>query len=92
MQSIADSETTVPENETPAARCPYCRRPFRSDRLYALHLGHAHWDDCTDAERDAYEGAYDAESDDLFVFHLKVIAALVLIYVVFTVTYAAVWS
>jgi hypothetical protein len=60
-------------------RCPYCDRPFASDRLRAIHLGEVHPGACTDAERAAYERALDEEGDELFRYHVKVIAALVVL-------------
>jgi hypothetical protein len=71
----------------PAAWCPYCDRPFASRRLWALHLGDRHSDECTDAERTAVEEATDDELDDLFVFHIKVVAALTLLYAVVVLVY-----
>lgn len=66
-------ETAVPPDDRPSV-CPHCDRPFRTERQRALHVGERH--DCDDDERAAYETARAAESDDLFVFHLKVFFAL----------------
>lgn len=87
----ADAETSVPDNETPAAQCPYCARPFRSEHLHALHVGEAHGEEYTEAEAAAYEAAYDDELDALFVYHLKVVAALVVLFFGFVYVYAFVW-
>lgn len=83
----------VPGSE-PAHRCPYCDRPFASRRLWALHLGERHPDACTDAERAAVADATDEELDELFVFHIKVVAALTLLYAVLVLVYMVVlgWS
>lgn len=75
-------EYHIPRDADPA-RCPYCDRPFRTPDLRALHIGERHPDRATDAEQTAYETARDAESDAMFIFHLKVIAALILIYMGF---------
>ena len=56
--------------------------------LLPLHVGERHADDCTADERAAYEDAYDAESDDLFIYHFKVIAAIVVLFFGFTYLYA----
>ncbi|PSP87953.1 hypothetical protein BRC90_09150 [Halobacteriales archaeon QS_4_69_34] len=72
--------TTVPAGETPAARCPHCARPFRTERLCALHLGERHRAALTDGERAAHDDARDAEGDELFVFHLKVVGAITALY------------
>ncbi|ELZ85032.1 hypothetical protein C453_10640 [Haloferax elongans ATCC BAA-1513] len=68
-------ETSVPEGEQPVATCPYCDRPFRRERLRDLHVGDVH-EEWTEAEREAYEVAVEAESEDLFQYHLKVAGAL----------------
>jgi hypothetical protein len=85
-------DPSVPADETPRARCPYCERPFRAADLCALHIGQVHREECTDAEHEDYEEAYDAESDALFLFQLKAIAALVFLSLGFTYTYAIVWT
>ena len=77
--------TVVPAGETPA-RCPHCERPFRSSRQRDLHVGERH-PAHTAEERAAYEAAREAEANDLFVFHLKVIAAITMLYAGFIVLY-----
>jgi len=76
-QVLPTSDFDVPAGEEPAARCPYCARPFKEERFCALHVGEAHLAEASDEEIDRYEAAEDAEEDDLFVFHLKVVAAIV---------------
>lgn len=80
-------ETEVRPDETVAAACPHCGRPFRAERVRDLHVGEAHEADCTDDERAAYEAAREAERDDLFYFHLKVVAALGVLYSVVVLVY-----
>lgn len=82
--------TRVPDDETPAARCPHCDRPFPSEQLHDLHVGQVHSDSCTEAERTAFEAATDEERDDLFVYHLKIIAALVALYAALIIVYMVV--
>ncbi|WP_115865036.1 DUF7410 domain-containing protein [Halorussus litoreus] len=86
--AIPDTDFHVPDGETPV-QCPHCGRPFRTERLRALHVGDAH-DGWTDDEREAYESAMEAEREDLFVYHLKVVASLVAVYAFFFFTYLAV--
>ncbi|MFC7078987.1 DUF7410 domain-containing protein [Halorussus caseinilyticus] len=86
---VSDSEVRVPDAETPA-RCPHCRRPFRTERLRALHVGDSHAEDCSADQREAYDAALEAEREDLFVYHLKVVAGLVAVYAFFFFTYLAV--
>jgi hypothetical protein len=83
MSDTKRPDLHVPDDETPAAVCPYCERPFRTARRCTLHVGDSH--DCTPEERAAYEEAFEDESDDLFVFHLKVLFALGSIYAAFVV-------
>ncbi len=87
-----ESAYAVPDGDAPSARCPYCGRPFGRVRLRRLHVGERHRDECTDAERRAYESAYDEESDDLFVYQIRLVAALVVLFFVFVYTYALVFT
>lgn len=88
---LREPEFTVPAGHTPAARCPHCDRPFQTEDFYALHLGEIHPERCTAAEAETYEEIYEAESFDLFTFHVKVIVTLTLLYFVMAYTYAVVW-
>jgi len=83
---------SVPETraDEPAERCAHCDRPFRTAHLHALHVGERHPEVCTDAERDAYEAARDEETDELFVFHLKVIGGIGALWAVFVIAYMVV--
>ncbi|WP_276302365.1 DUF7410 domain-containing protein [Halorussus lipolyticus] len=82
-------EVRVPDGETPP-RCPYCARPFRTERLRALHLGDVHAEECTPDQHDEYDEAREAEREDLFIFHLKVVACLVAVYAFLLLSYMAV--
>ncbi|WP_435335142.1 DUF7410 domain-containing protein [Haloarchaeobius sp. TZWWS8] len=84
--------TTVPAGEEPVARCRFCHRPFPSDHLHALHLGTYHEAELTDEEVAVVEAARDEETDDLFLFHLQVIAALAILYTVIVLVYMVVLS
>jgi hypothetical protein len=84
MASHPTPETVVPPGETPAATCPYCDRPFRSERQCTLHVGETH-PERTQSESRAYEDARESEADDLFVLHLKVLFALGAVYAAFVV-------
>lgn len=81
-------ETTVDDPE--AVRCSRCGRPFPREHLLALHRGERHAGDLTDGERAAYEEAVDEEREALFLFHLKVITAIGVLYSVFVVVYMVV--
>jgi hypothetical protein len=79
--------TEVPPGETPAAVCPYCDRPFADGGLQALHVGERHDDIWSEAEQAAYESAREDESDELFFYHLRVIAALAVVYALLVLVY-----
>lgn len=77
---VTHPETVVHDDEAVEARCPHCDRPFGDERARDLHVGEVHAADCSEAERAAYEAARDEERDDLFYFHLRVVAALGVLY------------
>jgi len=83
--------TAVPPGTDPS-RCPYCDRPFPSDRRRTLHLGDAHAAELTDEQAEAVAAVRDEEADDLFVYHLKVVAAIVLLLMGLAYVYAFVLS
>lgn len=82
-----DLEPLVRADETVFGRCPYCERPFATEDAYALHVGEAHADACTASEREAYADAFAAEDDELFYFHLRVVAGLAALYTVVVLAY-----
>ncbi|AUV80759.1 hypothetical protein C2R22_03060 [Salinigranum rubrum] len=86
MNHHPNPETAVPDGETPEATCPYCERPFRRERFQVLHVAEVHPDRATATERESYEAVLDEESDDLFVYHLKVLFALGALYAAFIIS------
>lgn len=80
-------DVRVPPDESPAARCPYCDRPFRSEQARALHVGEAHPHTSTDADDEAYEAAREEEEEALFYYHMKVFVALGAVQIVLVVLY-----
>lgn len=79
-RDLSDVPTRVPTDEEPTATCPYCARPFKRPHERDLHLGESHERTVTDTEREAYEHALSDESDELFLYHFKVVIALGIIY------------
>ncbi|MFB6151967.1 MAG: DNA-binding protein [Haloarculaceae archaeon] len=79
--------TRVPADETPAGTCPYCERPFRSERARDLHVGELHGEAATAGELDRYETALDRERDELWVFHARAVVALGVTYAATVVLY-----
>jgi hypothetical protein len=82
-----DVPTDLPADADPH-RCPYCDRPLPGERLLALHLGERHADRLSPAERESFAAAEDGEVDDLFVYHLKVVALIVLVVMGLSYVYA----
>lgn len=85
-------EYDVPEGEEPAVRCPYCDRPFRAERYATFHVGVRHPEECTPAEREAYESARDDQETEVFTFHVKASVAVLVTYFTFVFLYALVWG
>jgi hypothetical protein len=83
-------ETAVPPDATVAGSCPYCGRPFASTAARDLHVGEAHAAACSATERGDYETARDAERDALFYYHLRVVAALGVLYALTVLLYMVV--
>lgn len=71
----------------PAAVCVHCGRPFKRTRYYHLHLGVEHEAELDETEHEAYVAADEAEVEAMFVFHLKVVAALSTMWAVFVLGY-----
>ena len=76
------------ETGTDQVECPYCEAVFARERHRDLHVGQAHDGALSAAEREAYETAEAAEREDLRLFRLKALAALVLVYFGFLILYA----
>jgi hypothetical protein len=75
-----------------AAVCAYCGRPFVREEYLALHRGLEHGTEIDETEREAFETAHDEEYEDIRLFRLKVVLALVIIYFGFVMVYAVVAS
>lgn len=80
---------TAPDDADHAA-CPHCGRPFPEDHLLELHLGERHGEALSETDRGTYEEAREREAEELFLFHLKVIAAIGILYSIFVVVYMVV--
>lgn len=87
--STTEAEFVVDDD---AKYCPHCDHPLATDHLRALHVGEQHPEAMSDTEADAFAAARDQESDDLFVFHIKVLAAITLVTFIFIYTYAFAWT
>ena len=68
--------------------CPYCGEVFARSRHRDLHLGQAHGEVLSPEEREAHEAALESEREDLRLFRLKALAALVAVYFGFLMLYA----
>ena len=85
-QQRGSSQYEVPDEATTHS-CPYCDRPFRTERLRQLHVGLDHPELIDDDERVAFQDAYLDENEEIGLFRLKVLAVLVLIYFSFLFVY-----
>jgi hypothetical protein len=72
----------------PPYDCSYCDRQFHRTAYLALHRGQAHGDELAGAEKRAYESAREDEEEELRLFRLQALAALVFIYFGFLLVYA----
>lgn len=79
MTDVTYPPTAVPADAEPV-RCPYCDRPFSDAERRALHVGEIHDEEMCDEERFAYEEAVESETDELWIYHFKVIVVLLLLY------------
>ena len=70
--------------------CGYCGRPFAREEWLTLHRGVDHEGAMSDAEREAFRAAYEAEEEDIRMFRLQAIGVLVLIYFLFLIVYGLV--
>ena len=78
------------EDSSDGSVCEHCGAPFADDDLLALHRGHEHAEAIDEDEREAFEDAYEAEQEEIRLFRLKAVGALVLIYFGFLMVYAVV--
>jgi hypothetical protein len=69
-------------------RCEHCQQRFADADLLALHQGLEHEGTLTTAEREAFETAYNAEAEELRLFRLKALLALVLLYFLLLFAYS----
>lgn len=88
-ESMPDSVYDVPP-DAPAHECPYCEAVLPERDLFELHVGVEHENEATDAELEAFEDTFEQESNQVFIYHLKVIVLVVAIYFIFLFTYSAV--
>jgi hypothetical protein len=78
--------TRVPPDEEPYV-CAHCGEPFAREQYLALHRGLDHYAQLNDAERAAFDEAYDDETADLFRFRIVALGGLVALYFAFLFAY-----
>lgn len=74
----------------PRYDCEYCDRPFAREDLRALHRGLEHASQLDDEEVEQFRDAYGEEEDEIGLFRLKALAALVAIYFGLLMIYAVI--
>jgi hypothetical protein len=77
----------VPSDQKASGTCPYCERPFMSERARDLHVGEKHSEKCTEKELDLYEEADTDEKDELFLYHIKAVVIIGVLWAVFVLLY-----
>lgn len=81
------AEEPVDESRGPI-RCEYCDRRFAENDLLALHRGLAHGGQLAEREREAFETAYAGEEEELRLFRLKALLALMVLYFLLLFAYS----
>ncbi len=89
---LTRTELSVPDDETPAADCPYCGLTFQSEHARDLHVGQRHPDEATETELAAYEDADEDELAELWYYHMKVVFAIGVVHAVIIMAYMIVWG
>lgn len=74
----------------PVYECRYCGRPFARESFRTLHRGLEHAGELTDEERTAFRDAYREEYEQIRLFRLKALGALVVLYFGLLMVYALV--
>jgi hypothetical protein len=74
----------------PRYDCEYCGRPFAREELRALHRGLEHGSQLDDDEVEQFRAAYTDEEDEIGMFRLKALAALVVVYFGLLMIYAVI--
>lgn len=89
-QSDDGLERQTPPEDAPSepAVCSYCGARFADDELLALHRGLEHESELPEAEREAYVDAVASEREDVKLFRLKALVALLVLYFGFIFVYA----
>lgn len=83
-----DRSSPPPDPPEAPAVCEYCGDRFVDEELLALHRGLEHGSALSDEEREAYEAAVASERDDIRLFRLQALAALLVLYFGFVFVYA----
>jgi hypothetical protein len=84
--SSTDHSYSNDPDESPFV-CSRCFRPFAHEEWLELHRGLAH-DDLTTDEYEAFVDVYENEDEELRLFRLKALIALIPIYFGFIMTYS----
>lgn len=74
----------------PVYECDYCGRPFAREELRALHRGLEHASELGDDEVEQFRDVHGEEDDELRLFRLKALGALVVLYFGLLMIYAVV--
>jgi len=86
MTATIDPPTDVPD-DAEAVRCPYCERPFADAERRALHVGEVLALAMDEAEEHAFKAARESEQDAMWLYHMKVVVALLVLYMAIGLLY-----
>jgi len=86
-QPTPDAEVEFAPRDEGPFDCRYCGQRFTREQWLALHRGLDH-EGLTDEERAAFLAAREAEDEQLRLFRLKALGALVVLYFGFVMAYA----
>lgn len=81
-------EYDIPDNAD-VYECPYCDVVEPREDLRDLHIGHDHEDVADEEEQETFRQTFERESNQVFIYHLKVISLVVAIYFVFLFAFSA---
>lgn len=67
--------------------CPHCGRPFARAEYVTLHRGLDHPETLSEEDRSRFANVYRSETDEIKLFRLKALAALIGMYFTFLYLY-----
>ncbi len=85
---VTQLEFDVPPAFSTAEKCPFCEFIFPTHKDLVFHSHENHLDECSDAVKKEYSKLFQKESDELFIYHLKICSLIMLIFMALSYVYA----